>query len=100
MSMFDKHRGVGVPKGNEVLFDVETALLLIDECLRHGTQILGMDFYFLRDGEIVEMPCPADYSTLSGPGAAERSAQAAKDLLLNRLPIGTVLISFVLDELE
>ena len=97
--LFKKYHSVGVMRGMELLLRHADALRFVEDCEQLGLTILGMDFYKQEGSDIIELPCSADYSPLSGKeDAVERSVAAARRLIKDRLPEDATWVSFVVEE--
>jgi hypothetical protein len=96
--LFKKYQTVGVRRGEECLLRHADALRFLADCERLGLTILGMDFYRQEGTDVIELPEPADYSSLSGQkDAAERSIAAARRLIQAHLPDGAMWVSFTVE---
>jgi hypothetical protein len=97
--LFKKYQSVGVVRGMELLLRHADALRFIQDCEQLRLTILGMDFYKQEGSNLIELPCSADYSSLSGKeDAVERGAAAARRLIKDRLPEDAIWVSFIVDE--
>lgn len=97
--IYDRYGPKGYIKGGELLLQHEDAQRFVEDCMRLGLAILGMDFYIEKNGELVELiGASADYSSLkAAPDIVERSVSAARKLLSAGLPDNAKWVSFIIE---
>jgi len=99
IEIFERYRSTGIVQGEELLLRHSDALRFIADCEQLGLMILGMNFYKQQDDDIIELLCPADYSSLSlEDNALEQSIAAARRLIEYQLPEDATWVSFTVEE--
>jgi hypothetical protein len=84
---------------SELLFTHRVALEIIENCVKKGVLILGMDFYVQDGHDYQELLNSADFSDLKAkPDAVHQSGMSAKKLIAQGLPENADFVSFVLDD--
>jgi hypothetical protein len=79
------------------LIAFEDSMEFIDDCERLQCVILGVDFFYERDGYIISTTLSADWSSISRlPDAVSRTAAETRRFINNGYPDGTKWAEFVL----
>jgi hypothetical protein len=96
----DRFQVRGIWHGQELLFDLKTALEVVEECRTNRIGILGLDFYKKIDTCIDEVDgYGADFSQLfRDKSAVLQSQHATLKTLMNELPRNADYVSFVFFE--
>ena len=97
--IFKKYWPLGLRRGKELLLKRPEALDFINDCEKNKLIIVGIDFYRQTGNDIIPLLNSADYSLISqAPGAFQRTANAARQLIKDKLPDGAIWVSFALTE--
>ncbi|MEA5420434.1 hypothetical protein VB712_14475 [Spirulina sp. CCNP1310] len=91
----EKYQALGIMKAGEILLEPSVALSLMQELQQENNRIYGVDFWYYRDGQLVEDFNSLDLSDVKDPQAAARITQV---FLSEYLPKNIVLVSLVFDD--